>query len=608
MTILPDKIDQTPNHSNASSMQKLTEAAASPGAPAEPSFVSDENVYLTLSTPGLLDTLKFHPSSRQSPGPGEVEIAVGAAGLNFKEVLLALGLMPISPDTTPKFGLECAGEITALGAGVEDFAIGDDVIAFGAGCFSRWITTPARLVAHRPAHLSLEETATIPIAFATAYYALITVGRLSRGDRLLIHSAAGGVGQAAVEIAQWVGADIFATAGNSEKREFLKSQGIAHVMDSRSVAFADDIMRVTGGQGVDVVLNSLSGEFIPKSLAVLRRYGRFLELGQRDILNDTPLGLGAFEKRLSFFAIQVEPEAPGFDAMWRQVVQHFHDQHFKPLPYQVFPAAKAAQAFGRMAEAKHIGKVVISLENCSLLTQLTTPQAASSASASTFPKRHGELNTTQPDQQALRDVISTPSVHSPAAQSTITPTLNIFSGDLLKAGLSPADGIVAFRRILASKSPQILVSTQDLSQRLSSSRGSYGMGSEAISDATDTPHLIEETTSLPSSHPRPQLKHEYVAPRNPLEETIAAIWKQFLGVSQVGVHDSFFELGGHSLMATQVMAQMGAATQLDLSLNTLFEHATVAAAAEYVEQARCAAQTLQTPVNDDSDDRAEIEL
>ncbi|WP_041661144.1 zinc-binding dehydrogenase [Acaryochloris marina] len=558
-----------------------------------------ENAYLTLSTPGLLETLHFQPTTRPYPQPGEVEIEVAVAGLNFKEVLLALGLIP-APSPNVQFGLECAGKITALGTGVEGFAVGDEVMAFGQGCMSRWITLPAQSVAPKPAQLSLEASATIPIAFTTAYYALITVGRLRLGDRLLIHSAAGGVGQAAVAIAQWVGAEIFATAGNPEKQDFLRSQGIAHVMNSRSLDFAEQVMQDTNGEGVDVVLNSLGGEFIAKSLSVLGRYGRFLELGQRDILNDTPVGLGAFEKRLSFFAIQVEPDAPGFDETWQAVGQQFQTQHFQPLPHRVFPAAAVAEAFGYMAAASHIGKVVISLADCQSL--------ASRQSLASIPQLALSLPTDSSRNQA-----SAPRNQGIASTQPSAPSRRGLPTDFFDAGISPADGMIAFRRILGSKLPQVVVSTRDLDLRLSSRK----VGSEErIQMRPQMPMAESEAPTInPSSQPgnaashaRPALVQDYAAPRNATEQAIATIWEQFLGVSPVGIHDSFFELGGHSLMATQVVVQMGVATQVDLSLNILFDHPTVAAVAQYVEQVQQTATALQASINSDSDDRAEIEL
>lgn len=519
-----------------------------------------QNVYLTISSPGVLDTLIFRPIPRQKPGFGEVEIEAIATGLNFKEVLLALGLVPVPTDFNFKFGLECVGKITALGEGVDGLAIGDEVIAIGTSCFSRFITTSAQLVAPKPAHLSLEEAATIPVAFVTAYYALIKLGKLGQGERILIHSAAGGVGMAAVQIAQWIGAEIFATAGNDEKREFLRSIGIQQVMDSRSLTFADEVMKCTKGKGVNVVLNSLGGEFIPKSLGVLGRYGRFLEIGQRDILNNSQLGLQPFEKRLSFFAIQVEPELPNFSELWREVVQHFNNKNFTPLPHKIFPVSEIVRAFEYMTIGKHIGKIAISWQD----------------------QREVEVEK--------HNVLTSP---SPQFFTKGLPRT------FLEDGLLPSEGINVFRRILESKLPQVVVSTRDLTTLIDRHN------SDSILSFSETG---EKGNLSQATHPRPELSNDYIAPLNELEETIANIWQKFLGVKQVGIHDNFFELGGHSLLATQVIAQMRLAIKMDLPLSILFDAPTIAEISQYIEKIRLTTQKFQAPINTELDDRMEIEL
>jgi len=319
------------------------------------------NSCLEISSLGNLNTLTFRPADRRKPGQDEVEIEVYATGLNFKDILLSMGMFPAPPDGCIRVGSECAGKVVTLGEGVKGFRIGDKVVASGMSCFSAFITTPSLLIAHKPAHLSFEEAATIPVAFMTAYHTLVKLGRLCRGERVLIHAAAGGVGMAAVKIAQWIGAEIFATAGNPEKRRFLHSLGIEYVMDSRSLGFADEVMKCTDGEGVNMVLNSLAGEFISKSLSVLGPYGRFLEIGMRDIYSNSQLPLRHFEKSLSFFTINgVGPETPGFHSTFREVMQHFKEGNLTPLPYRVFPATEVKSAFEYMMHAKHIGKIVVS--------------------------------------------------------------------------------------------------------------------------------------------------------------------------------------------------------------------------------------------------------
>ncbi|WP_414587921.1 SDR family NAD(P)-dependent oxidoreductase [Scytonema sp. PCC 10023] len=340
-------------------------------ATVEKKQASSQPFRLEISKPGILDNLMLRAISRPKPGLGEVEIQVCAAGLNFRDVAKAMNLLAdVNLEgnfTESSLGLECAGIITAIGSGVEGFEIGDQVIAFAPHSFSTHTTTDVRFVVRKPTHISFEEAATIPGVFLTVYYALHYLTQISKGERILIHAAAGGVGLAAIQLAQKAGAEIFATAGSPEKREFLRSLGVHHVMDSRSLAFADEVMESTGGKGVDIVLNSLAGEAIPRSLSVLGRYGRFIEIGKRDIDNNSKLGLRPFRNNLSFFAVDLDQlwhDRPDFvRSLFGEVMKQFEEQTLHPLPHRVFPISKVQTAFRYMAQAKHIGKIVVSLQD-----------------------------------------------------------------------------------------------------------------------------------------------------------------------------------------------------------------------------------------------------
>ena len=535
-----------------------------------------ENFHLAIVSPGNLDTLTLRADTRQPPQAGEVEIEVSVAGLNFKEVLAAAGLIP-SPAPSFNFGLECAGKIVALGEGVEDLAIGDEVIAFGSACFSRFITTPSNLVAPKPAHLSLQEAATLPIAFTTAYYALTKMGRLSKGEKVLVHAAAGGVGMAAVQIAQWVGAEIFATAGSPEKRQFLRSLGIEHVMDSRSVAFADEVMQQTNGKGVDVVLNSLSGEFIPKGLSVLARYGRFLELGLRDILSHSQLDLSVFEKRLSFFAIQVDPELPNFSSMWRELAHHFQAGDFAPLPHKVFSITTVAEAFKYMAEAKHIGKIVIALEDKEAIKNLVLAQAGVDQATRQVP-----TSPTTSEPVLSHRPVGLVSVGSKTLEDPVTP-FDESQVDFLKDGLLPAEGIEIFKRVLMSPVPQVLVSPTDLFAGINHRYTGSIRQTPSFLNGTDQPNLDRSTQPI---HSRPDLKNDYIAPQNEVEKTLAEIWQETLGIKQIGIHDNFFDLGGDSLLIVQVRSKLQAAFKKDFSTTDLFQYPTIKDLTGYISQAQ----------------------
>ncbi|HXV37365.1 MAG TPA: SDR family NAD(P)-dependent oxidoreductase, partial [Myxococcota bacterium] len=323
---------------------------------------------LEPSPTGMLDRMGWRARRREPPGAGRVEIEVAVAGLNFADVMKALGLYPGLADGPIPLGIECSGRIASLGAGVAQqhgFAVGDEVVAIAPFAFGSHVETDARLVSRKPARLGFEEAATLPIAFLTSWYALYQLGRLQAGERVLIHSATGGVGLAALQLARRVGAQAFATAGTPEKRDFLRALGVEHVFDSRSLAFADELMRATSGEGVDVVLNSLAGDAIGKGLSVLRDHGRFLEIGKRDIYADTRLGLRPFRRNLSFVAIDLDramrERLDLLASLFRDVIAEVDAGRLAPLPFRVFPAFNHAGAFRTMSQARHFGKVLVSL-------------------------------------------------------------------------------------------------------------------------------------------------------------------------------------------------------------------------------------------------------
>ena len=203
---------------------------------------------------GTLEGIELIPTPRRSPEAGEIEIRVSAAGLNFRDVLNVLGMYK---GKSGPLGGECAGTVVRVGVGVTAFRPGDEVVSVGQGCFSKFVTTAANMAWRKPESLAFEAAVTIPVAFLTAKYALETLACIRPGDRVLIHAGAGGVGLAAIQIARNAGGVVFATAGNPEKREYLTSIGVDHVMDSRSLDFAREIRELTDGRGVDIVLNSL---------------------------------------------------------------------------------------------------------------------------------------------------------------------------------------------------------------------------------------------------------------------------------------------------------------------------------------------------------------
>ena len=325
----------------------------------------DRSFRLFADSAGNLDSLTLRQVQRRSPGAGEIEIEVEAAGLNFLDVLTALGALPGGATGDYALGGECAGRVAALGPGVEGFEVGQPVIAVAPGSFGTYLTATVDRVVPIPPALRFEEAASVPIAFATAYFSLIEIARIQPGERVLIHAAAGGVGLAAVQIAQRAGAEIFATAGSSGKRNFLRGLGVQHVFDSRSLAFAGEIRRETSGEGVDVVLNSLAGEFIPRSLELLRDGGRFVELGKVDYLEGRRLSMRPFTAGLSFHFVDLlriqrrRPET--VRALLERVIDLVSRGELKPVHYRVRPIQEATDAFREMARGGHTGKTVFTL-------------------------------------------------------------------------------------------------------------------------------------------------------------------------------------------------------------------------------------------------------
>ncbi|MFY1830940.1 SDR family NAD(P)-dependent oxidoreductase [Myxococcus fulvus] len=323
-----------------------------------------------IPTPGVLDRLVARVAERRRPGRGEVEVQVEAAALNFIDVMKAMGIYPGLPPGPVSLGGECAGRVVSVGEGVTGLSPGQRVVAVAGGSLGSHVIADARFVRPCPEGMSAEDVSTVPLVFMTAWYALEHLGRLQQGERILIHSAAGGLGLAAVQVAQARGAEIFATAGTPEKREFLRTLGIAHVMDSRTLAFADEVKRLTNGEGVDVVLNSLSGDAIPRGLELLGPDGRFLEVGKRDIYDGRALELTPFRKSISYTAIDLaglqERKPVLFARLLQEVMEQVESGALRPLPYQRFPVSRVADAFREMAQGRHTGKLVIGMEDPAL--------------------------------------------------------------------------------------------------------------------------------------------------------------------------------------------------------------------------------------------------
>jgi len=316
---------------------------------------------------GGLDALGWEIRTPEPVGDGQVEIDVHAAGLNFRDVMWAMGLLPEEALSDgfagPTLGLECAGVVRSLGQGVDGLAVGDRVMAFAPGSLSTRVVTMAEAVAPIPPQTSFTQAATIPVTFVTAIYALGHLAKLAPGEHVLIHTASGGVGLAAIQYAKQRGAVVITTAGSEVKRAFLRLAGADCVLDSRDLAFCDAVREFTKGQGVDIVLNSLSGEAMERSLEVLKPFGRFLELGKRDFYLNRRIHLRPLRQNISYFAIDVDQLPVRRPDLARQLLTEvstalFNDE-IRPLAHRIFSFGELEDAFRLMQSSGHIGKLVL---------------------------------------------------------------------------------------------------------------------------------------------------------------------------------------------------------------------------------------------------------
>ncbi len=319
---------------------------------------------LQFDKPGRLDSFVWRMAARRALEPDEVEVEIAAAGLNYRDILV--GLAAIDDDllgaglTRAALGFECSGTIVRVGSGVAHFSPGDRVAGFGAGTFTSHLVAPAANFFPVPDKLSLEAAATIPVAFATAWYALVDRANLQAGETVLIHGAAGGVGLAAIQIARLKGAHVIGTASSSERRTLAYAAGADEVFPSRNESFVEPIEKTLGG--VDVVLNSLAGAAMIASLKLVRPFGRFIELGKRDFLENTPLGLRPFVRNISYAGVDLDEllahDPKRVHAIMAMLCDLFATGALSPLPYQAYESHDIDAAFRSMQASEHVGKII----------------------------------------------------------------------------------------------------------------------------------------------------------------------------------------------------------------------------------------------------------
>ncbi|MFE4059802.1 type I polyketide synthase, partial [Streptomyces sp. NPDC059096] len=316
---------------------------------------------LDIPEKGSVDKLSIVacPETGEEPAVGHLVIEVRAAGLNFRDVLNTLGMYP---GPAVLLGAEAAGVVTAVGADVTGFAPGDRVMGLVSGGFATHAVADARMVAPVPDGWTWTQAASVPVAFLTAYYGLRDLARLEAGESVLVHAAAGGVGMAAAQLARHWGADVYGTAGD-HKRALLRADGWAddHLASSRTLGFEDRFRATSGGHGVDVVLNSLAGDFIDASLRLLAPGGRLVEMGKTDVRDPEQVVLDhpavalyqAYELR--------EAGEDRIQEMFRDLTGLFATGALTPLPTVTWDVRHAREAFRHMAQAKHYGKIVLTL-------------------------------------------------------------------------------------------------------------------------------------------------------------------------------------------------------------------------------------------------------
>ncbi|MER5853570.1 SDR family NAD(P)-dependent oxidoreductase, partial [Streptomyces sp. NPDC002012] len=314
---------------------------------------------LDSASKGTLDGLRLlpHPEALDELETGQIRVAVRAAGLNFRDVLIALDMYP----GQATMGIEGAGVVLETGPGVTGITPGDRVMGLLSGGFGPTAVTDHRMVARIPDGWSFTEAASVPIVFLTAYYGLVDLAALQPGESVLVHAAAGGVGMAATQLARHLGAEVFGTAGPG-KWDTLRELGLHddHIASSRTVEFEEQFRAATDGRGVDVVLDSLAGPFVDASLRLLPRGGRFVEMGKADVRD--PEAVAHAHRGVAYQAfdvIQAGPERIG--RMLAEVVALFESGALRPLPVRTWDVRRAPEAFRFLSQARHIGKVVLTV-------------------------------------------------------------------------------------------------------------------------------------------------------------------------------------------------------------------------------------------------------
>lgn len=338
----------------------------------QPLYQPDRPLSMHVGMPGLMETIAFDDDSSMSAISDKsdlastlIEVEPRAYGVNFRDVMVAMGQLH-----ERVMGLECSGIIRRVGAEAAShgYAVGDKVFCLLRGPFGSRVRVEWTNVAHMPEGLSFEDAASLPVIFCTAYICLIDMARLRRGQTVLIHAAAGGVGQAAIMIAKHLGLEIYATVGTAEKRALVTTKyGIPddHIFSSRDTSFAAGVLTATHGRGVDAVVNSLAGPLLQESFNVLAPFGHFLEIGKRDLEINSHLEMRPFTRQVSFSAFyllaSMQHSPLEVHRVLNAITQLLKSHAIAPVhPVTAFPMGDFAKAFRLLQTGKHMGKVILS--------------------------------------------------------------------------------------------------------------------------------------------------------------------------------------------------------------------------------------------------------
>lgn len=359
-------------------VQKSLDALLDPSASEMVLFDNpDRPLYMEVRTPGLLDTIRFIDDHRihGNLSPDAVEVSVKATGMVFKDIMMAMGQIPYE-----SLGLECSGVILRIGSNVRDFAVGDRVCCYGPGMYARLVRPDTHACQRIPESMSFEMAAALPVNYITAYYSVFTVAGLQKGQSVLIHAASGGLGQALIELCQIQEAEIFCTVGTSHKKRLLMTHYSIpedHIFTSRDTSFAAALKSITGGRGVDVIMNSVAGEMLRVTWDCIAPFGTFVELGARDYTINTRLEMSKFADNVTFTGcnlitlVRQRPQVAS--KIWADVMTFFRENKLRgPSPLTTYNVSDLEPALRLMQSGKHMGKLVITHEPNDLVK--ATPQ------------------------------------------------------------------------------------------------------------------------------------------------------------------------------------------------------------------------------------------